>query len=307
MNKQLKLNLNDIDKLAKITKALGSEVRLEIIKLLNINSFNVNEIAENLKIAPSTVAVNIKMLEEAGLIQSELQPGVRGSMKVCSKVTDAIEIDLFLNEYKGKDNYFYVNMPIGNYYDFKVFPTCGMVSDKGYIIGEDYPKEFYTPMRHEAQLLWFHKGYVEYRFSNSLFEGTKAKGLEVSMELCSEAPNYRNNWPSDITVSINGIELGTWTSPGDLGGRRGRLNPLWWPDSNTQYGILKTWRVYKEGTYIDENKLSDVCIDSLNLENSDYISLRIEVKDDAINKGGINLFGEKFGDYEQNIVMRIDY
>lgn len=307
MAKELDLNLNGIDELAKITKALGSEVRLEIIKLLNVNSFNVNEIAEKLGIAASTVAVNIKMLEEAGLIHTELQPGVRGSMKVCSKVTDRINIDLFLSQNGNKDNFFYINMPIGNFFDFKINPTCGMVSERGYIVSEDSPRGFYTPQKHEAQLIWLHSGFLEYRFQNTLFEGTKAKGLELSMEICSEAPNYRNNWPSDITVSINGVELGTWTSPGDLGGRRGRLNPIWWPDGNTQYGLLKTWRVHKDGTYIDENRLSDVSVEDLNVESGDYISVRIEVKEDARNKGGINLFGEKFGDYEQNIVMRIDY
>ncbi len=307
MGKELDLNLENIEELAKISKALGSEVRVEIVKLLNENSFNVNEIAERLNLAPSTVAVNIKILEEAGIINSELQPGVRGSMKLCSKLIDKINIDLLLNKSKNVDNFYYVNMPIGNYFDCRVQPTCGMVSEKGYIISEDMPKGFYNPMRHEAQLIWFFQGFIEYRFPNNMFEGTKARGLELSMEICSEAPNYRNNWPSDITLSINGIEVGMWTSPGDLGGRRGRLNPIWWPDGSTQYGLLKTWKINNEGSYIDEKKLSDIIVSDLSLESGDYISVRLEVKEDAINVGGINLFGEKFGDYEQNIVMRVDY
>jgi len=45
----------------------------------------------------------------------------------------------------------------------------------------------------------------------------------------------------------------------------------------------------------------------LNIEKDDYFTLRIGVKPDAKNLGGINLFGEKFGDYQQNIMMRIDY
>jgi Predicted transcriptional regulator len=92
MGKNLILDMNDISSLAKITKALGSEVRLQIINLLNTNSYNINEIAEKLGLAASTVAVNIKMLEEAKLIHTELQPGIRGSMKVCSKSTDELKL-----------------------------------------------------------------------------------------------------------------------------------------------------------------------------------------------------------------------
>jgi predicted transcriptional regulator len=35
--------------------------------------------------------------------------------------------------------------------------------------------------------------------------------------------------------------------------------------------------------------------------------MRIGIKDTAKNIGGLNLFGEKFGDHPQNIQMRLDY
>jgi len=38
-----------------------------------------------------------------------------------------------------------------------------------------------------------------------------------------------------------------------------------------------------------------------------YISFRIEIKPDAEYIGGINIFGEKFGDFKQGIIMRIMY
>ncbi|HEX9025318.1 MAG TPA: ArsR family transcriptional regulator [Clostridium sp.] len=307
MGKNLFLDMNDIGSLAKITKALGSEVRLEIINLLNTNSYNINEIAEKLGLAASTVAVNIKMLEEAGLIHTELQPGIRGSMKVCSKSTDELKINLSTNKDKPEENFYVVNMPIGNFSDCEAYPTCGMVSEKGNIIQEDYPRGFFSPMRHEAQLIWFHQGFLEYRFPNNLVKDAKAKKIEFSMEVCSEAPNYRNNWPSDITISVNNKEIGMWTSPGDFGGRRGMYNPLWWSDGSTQYGLLKTIKVTSEGSYIDENKSSNITIEDLSIEPNDYISIRIEVKKDAKNVGGINIFGEKFGDFQQNIILRVDY
>ncbi|WP_170816473.1 ArsR/SmtB family transcription factor [Clostridium beijerinckii] len=307
MGKNLFLDMNDIGNLAKVTKALGSEVRLEIINLLNTNSYNINEIAEKLGLAASTVAVNIKMLEEAGIIHTELQPGIRGSMKVCSKNTDELKINLNTNKDKSQENFYVVNMPIGNFSDCEAHPTCGMVSEKGNIIQEDYPRGFFSPMRHEAQLIWFHQGFLEYRFPNNLVKDAKAKKIEFSMEICSEAPNYRNNWPSDITISVNNKEIGMWTSPGDFGGRRGMYNPLWWSDGSTQYGLLKTIKVTSEGSYIDENKSSNITIEDLSIEPNDYISIRIEVKKDAKNVGGINIFGEKFGDFQQNIILRVDY
>ena len=37
-------------------------------------------------------------------------------------------------------------MPVGNYVDYKITPTCGMVNDEEYIDGEDEPRVvFMTP------------------------------------------------------------------------------------------------------------------------------------------------------------------
>lgn len=72
--------------------------------------------------------------------------------------------------------------------------------------------------------------------------------LEISMELSSNAPMYRENFKSDIYVGLGETELGVWTSPGDYGARRGRFNPSWWSDTSSQYGLLKTWRVDNPGS-----------------------------------------------------------
>jgi len=304
--KEIILGIHDRQKLYASTKALASESRLEIISLLNRGSYNINEIAERLDMPVSTAAMNVKMLEDADLIRTELQPGIRGSMKLCSRKIDVVHINLTTPE-NNLSNHFEINMPIGNYVDCKISPTCGLASEKSFIDTDDSPRGFYNPLRTEAQILWFGKGYVEYRFPNSILLHADPLSMEVSMEICSEAPNYRNNWPSDITLWINGTAVGTWKSPGDLGGRRGRLNPTWWPDASTQYGLLKTWKVNAEGSCIDEAHVSDVTIDQLHLKDNDYITVRVGIAEDAENIGGINLFGEKFGDCEQNILMRLDY
>ena len=45
----------------------------------------------------------------------------------------------------------------------------------------------------------------------------------------------------------------------------------------------------------------------IRLSGKPYISLKLAVRPDAGNKGGLNLFGEKYGDFPQGINMRIVY
>ena len=111
---------------------------------------------------------------------------------------------------------------------------------------------------------------------------------------------YREDWKSDITVWINGMDCGTWTCPGDFGARRGRLMPPDWPVGSTQYGVLKTWEVRKDGSYLNGECISDVTIDMLKVMEKPYIKVRIGNKKDAEYVGGFNLFGKHFGDYDQD-------
>jgi predicted transcriptional regulator len=106
---------------------------------------------------------------------------------------------------------------------------------------------------------------------------------------------------------INNNEVGTWTCPGDFGERRGKRNPSWLPDDMTQYGMLKTWKVDASGSYLDEMLVSDTTLDQLGLQSRECVVLKIGIKPDAANIGGINLFGQEFGDYDQDIMMRILY
>lgn len=300
--KSIRLDLDNQEGMVLIAKALSIDARIEIIRLLYKKSYNINEIAEQLKLPQSSAATHVKVLEEAGLIETELVPASRGSMKICKLSLESIE---FLMKTEREEDSEVIHMPIGNYVDYFVEPTCGIVSEKGYIDEEDEPRCFYNPYRTAAKLLWFGKGYVEYRFSNHLLVSRQLKGMEVSMELCSEDHEYNMDYPSDITLWVNGIEAGTWTCPSDFGGRRGKLNPSWWPDKNTQYGILKTWIFKPEGTFIDEEQVNKLPIEAYHLEANGFISVRLGIKEDAKHIGGINLFGSSFGDYHQDIRMKL--
>jgi predicted transcriptional regulator len=246
----------------------------------------------------------VKVLEEAGMIKTTLQPGIRGSMKLCRVVLDHVYVEMNTSKNLEQDEEI-IRMPIGGFVDYKIEPTCGMASTKGPIGTEDDPRCFYLPERTEAQLIWIGNGYIEYRFPTSSLSGKKLTRLEISMELCSEDHEYNLNYPSDITLWINGQEAGTWSCQSDFGGRRGKLNPDWWPDKNTQYGMLKTWSVTEQGCYLDEEKTKDKGMREFHLSDEDYISVRIGIGEYAVHKGGFNLFGEGFGDYPQGIIMKM--
>ncbi|MFC4618973.1 ArsR/SmtB family transcription factor [Camelliibacillus cellulosilyticus] len=294
-----------LEEALEVCKALANEHRIEILNILNDGPLNVNEIAQKMTLPFSTTAVNVKKLEDAGLLSTEIIPG-RGSQKISSKRYTRIVIDLVKDVANVPDSLL-IEMPIGDYVDCDIEPTCGLVSETGYLGLQDYPRSFYEPFRRKAQLLWFKTGYVEYRFPNRIPFGAECSEIEISAEVCSEAPYSKKDWPSDITLWINGHELGHWTSPSDFGGERGFLTPNWWETHNTQYGLLKRWRVNQSGSFIDGEKLSEVTIQDLKINDKPYISVKLGVKKDAANVGGLNLFGKTFGNYEQDLLMKIQY
>ncbi|MFO7320705.1 MAG: metalloregulator ArsR/SmtB family transcription factor [Chloroflexota bacterium] len=289
-----------------IFKALGNPLRLRILKLLSTHAFTVSQLTENLDIPTSTINQHLKVLEEAGLIQTDLRPASRGTEKVCAGIYRRLECDL-IPRVTEPERAIEISMPVGAYSDFQVTRPCGLASQHNIIGLQGDAEAFLEPDRINAQILWFATGYVEYRFPKRLPPRTHPVGLYLSLELCSEAPGHNDDWPSDITVWINDVEIGTWTSPGDFADRRGILNPDWWPSNNTQYGILKSWQVNTEGSYIDGLRISDVVIDDLQITQAAHISVRVGVKPDAEYRGGVNIFGRHFGNYPQDIVLRIVY
>jgi predicted transcriptional regulator len=300
-----KLQLS-FDNMLPINKALANQTRVQILKLLSDKPYNVNDLAEKLGLPFSTTASHVSKLEEVDLIATELVPG-RGTQKVSAMNYDRIVVDLYTSDEKKEEQQVTYEMPIGDYLDCHVVPNCGIVDENGFIGMQDDPRSFYEPDRKQAQLLYFKDGYVEYRFPNRIPYGFRASELEISAEICSEAPNHKLDWPSDITAWVNHEEVGTWTSPGDFGGERGQLTPEWWRTNLTQYGLLKHWKLNKSGCFLDGEKISDRTIDDFQLSNYPYIAFRLGIKQDAVNSGGMNLFGPKFGDHEQGIVVHIKY
>ena len=305
--KHIDLSIDDPDRLYQLTRALASPVRIRIMQALGGRSMSVGELSQQLDIPMSTAALAVKILEEAGFIMTETQPGLRGSVKLCSRRLDTMSVHLVPGN-RSEENVLALHIPLGGYSSADgIKATCGLAGAETLLGEMDNPTVFYSPDRFSAQLIWFRQGSLEHRFSFQQMEYMDIEWLELSFEACSEAPMYRDPWESDISVSINDQLLGTWTCPCDCGGRQGRLTPSWWPSLSTQFGFLKTWRVTAEGCYLDGERIGDVTIRDLGIDGRDYISARIEVPKDAEHVGGINLFGEWFGDYPQAIALRVGY
>lgn len=296
------------DRIVKIAKALSSPVRLQILDMLKNTPRSLQEIADILGIPISSTALHIQKLEEASLIVTETQPGIHGSMRVCICSMQSLCLETFDADIDSVNKTASLEMPIGNYFNCLVTPTCGLANEHGPIGAYDTVASFFNPSRTSAQLIWFNQGYLEYRFPNICNPLLPINEISFSMELCSEAPGFMENWPSDIIISVNDTEIGVFHSPGDFGTRRGKLTPSIWPNGSTQYGLLKTFSVRKQGSYLDGTPQdSNATLETLNLYTLPYISLKIAVKDTPQNGGGVNLFGEKYGDFPQGIVMNITY
>jgi predicted transcriptional regulator len=291
----------------EVLRGLASPIRAQILKLLRRGKgVNVNDIADALSLPQSTVSSNLQVLEDSGLIRTETQKGRKGHQKLCYSAFDEVLVMFREDMIDAAANDIVVEMPIGLYTSCEVSAPCGLCSRDGIIGFLDVPDTFLNPDRMNAALMWFTRGFVEYQFpNNARIRGNGIVSLEISMELSSEFPGTAPDWPSDITLGINGKDIGTWTSPGDFGDKRGVFTPVWWKLKGSQYGMLKTWRVTPEGTFVDGVKISVVSLRDLDLPSHHSIRLKIEVKPDAMHPGGVNIFGRGFGNYDHDIVLRL--
>lgn len=304
----ISMNLSDIPLTAQVCKALSSEVRLEILRMLVDQSMSISDLAEELLLPLSSVCLHIKVLKEADLINVIPKPGLRGSQKLCGIKAPLVVFDVFAHtKLASKTPPAFVNMPIGNYSCCQVSPPCGLASEISYLYYEDSPYGFYSPDRTSASLLWFSKGFLEYQFSNHMLLQVPPEQIEFSFEVCSEAPGFNNNWPSDITVEINHIPVITFMVAGDYGGRLGNYNPAWWSSSNTQYGEYKRLYIRKDGCYMNNRKVSNETIISLGMKDGYSFTFCLKVDENSEHVGGMNLFGKHFGDYAQDITMKVEY
>ncbi len=290
-------------KFMALYEALASEVRWKIMSFVADNEMNVKEIAAKLELSPSIVTMHIRKLEEAGLIGSRRVRQNGGTHKMCYLKQKKVEIELPVASQTARIREQAIS--VGHYTSFEVHPTCGLGTREMEIGVWDDPRYFLDPERVNAAILWFGRGYVEYKTPNYLLPDQTPESIEISMEIASEAPGLSDHWPSDISFTFNGVSLGIWTSPADFGrAARGKYTPEWWHRNVNQYGLLKTIRIDNSGTFIDEEWMSDVTIADIKLREQ-FWTLRFAVDENSVNVGGLTLYGAGFGNHDQDILIRV--
>ncbi len=298
---------DDINKISKLCHALSSPERVKIIQFLQHQNRSLTEISKAVGIPFSSLTRHIDILFEAGLIDYHFKPSHKGHSKYCS--LKLLQLQLILEEKFNEadtNKEMIIEMPIGMFSQCNISSPCGILNKKGPLGEIDDPSVLFSPERSQAECIWFSHGYITYNFPTFQLRNGNYSEMAFSLELCSEAPHFNNNWPSDITFSLNGTELLTYTSPGDFGGKRGTFTPSFWPISSTQFGLLKTISITPNGVYLDSKLVNpNITLDTLNLLQNNYLEFTIEVKKDAEHRGGINLFGANFGNYPQHIIMKI--
>lgn len=304
------LNLKDIEHTAKVCKALSSQTRLEILRHITTTSLTISQLAEVFMLPMSSMCLHIKLLKDAGLIETYPKPGLHGTQKLCAIVSSKVCLDIFAHfDLETQTRPVYVEMPIGHFSNCEVTAPCGLASTDFYLSEEDSPYGFFSSERFKAGLIWFTSGNLEYRFSNEVLQKDSLKQIELSFEICSEAPGYRMDWPSDIDLDLNHKHVTTIHLKGDYGGRRGIYNPSWWSDNNSQYGDFIILCITHDGCYINHEKVSDETLETLELKKGFYFSFSFKCNNTTspYTQGGMNLFGKHFGDYDQGIVMKVEY
>lgn len=300
-------NEQDHKTIAKLSHALSVPERILILQKLLNTSKSLSTLSEELNIPISSVSRHIDVLSAAGLIIVNYRPGLKGHTKFCSQAILNYTVSLGCSDPpESQEQEYSVEMPIGMFTHCHIKSPCGMVSAEGVIEEFDNPDTFFSPLRSKAECLWFDRGFVCYNFPASPLRHHPCTEISFTFEICSETVYYNDKWPSDITVSVNGRKILTFTSPGDFGGRRGKYTPEYWPITSTQFGLLKKIAITENGVYLDNVFLHDhIKFSDLGLYDGNAVKLEIGIAEDAEHQGGINLFGKSFGDYPQAIIMTV--
>ena len=82
------------DKLIVVAKALSSNTRVQILKMTSEKDIDVSRIAGLLNQTEANISAQIKILENAGLLVSQYEPGQHGVRKICSTKVKTVIFNL---------------------------------------------------------------------------------------------------------------------------------------------------------------------------------------------------------------------
>ena len=288
-----------------VYRALGSEIRLEIIRNIGSGITTASELSKKMSLSESAISKNLAQLLDAGLIVKKASDDDRQNKLELAVQDINIHLPRLLFPKYQRLTY---SIPLGNYFAIQnVTASCGLADDSKVIGKFDDPNAFLLPDRFQAQLLWFTKGRIEYQIPNELPPNIQPKMLEISAEMSSEFPRSNNNWPSSIGCYINNQFLGAFTVPGNFSDVRGRLTPSWWDKDYSQYGVLKYIRITDQNTGVDGKQISDVNLSQLKISNQAPLRLAFETLPPSGSPHGLTIFGHQFGNYPQDIQVTVYY
>lgn len=287
-------------------EALASHTRLRVIQLLSEKDMDIKELAEALDVSSSIMTKHVRKLESAGLITSSNVSKDGNRHKVCSLLNMVAEVQPPFkdNRADGGRHFYETSIPVGVFTDIRASAPCGMADENRVLGCIDEPVYLLGSERASAQLLWMKQGYVEYLLPNYLTEHQWLSAVELSGEFGSEVAGFNDRWPSTIWLSLNGVRICSFTTPGDFGSVHGALTPAWW-DKN-QYGILVVITIDGNGVFVNGEKKAGLTVEDLPLLDDRWV-LRLEVGGPDEKGGGMTLFGERFGNYQQSLLFRAYY
>ena len=215
------LHLRSLPESLPLFRALGSDVRIAILEtLLKEGPLHMSAISDAVGISDGALTPHIKTLQKSGLISIEVASGRHGVQKLCSVNEDRILIDM--RHQDGDHSVYETEIGVGQYTAYDIYPTCGLAT-REHLVGEvDDPRHFASPERLDSEILWFGRGYVEYMIPNFLSAMQELQEIQLSMELCSEAPGSAEiGQATSISISMAppwgfGRACGFWYTAGYL-------------------------------------------------------------------------------------------
>lgn len=297
----------DLDPIhAHVYAALGSPVRLSILSHLVSGPANQKQLSDRLGLTSAMVGLHLDKLEAAGLVRLERVLTKQGAEKHASLCESALRVDL-TKPAAADPEVRELSVPVGHYVDFAVSSPCGLATSERIIGVVDDPRYFLDSQRVDAGILWFVNGAITYRFPVFHPHDLPIHALTISFEAGSEARGFAMDWPSRISIRLNGIDVGAFVLPGDFADRPGRLSPPYWRiKTMNQYGVLKTLRVDGTGTSVDGVLRSGVGLPTIFAQGQDFLLFELSCQDPLTPTGGLTLYGKDFGDHPQDIHIRYE-
>lgn len=315
MSRDLYIEGNNV---TPVVKALSNPVRIKILSLLSGADMNIQTLASHLKLSKTAVLTHINLLEEAGFIQSRYLPGSVGNQRVCHKIYDRLIFNFVPGHTtKDEETYYEREVPIGNYFDFEAWAPCGMATRNSIIQKWDDPTVFLDVGRLNSTLVWTAFGFLEYKIPlDPHFVDKRVSCVEIELEVSAHhmirthpalsIPSYANleditDELSDITLWINGHEIGTQTIAAGNDRDKATYTPTWWR-SLPVHGFPLRLRLDGQGGYINDCKTSTSTFDEV--IHANFLRFRIGIKRDAGHKGGLMVFGKEFGAHCHDLIVR---